>query len=384
MVDKTATTLVISDSCKTISDYAFSDCDSLRSVTIPDSVEYIGSSAFTGCTSLTSVTIPNSVTSIGKWAFSNCPIEYVSMPMDAIKHIPQSKLKEVVITSGTSIGEDAFYNCTSLTSVTIPDSVTSIGEDAFYYCCSLSSVNYLGTIEQWCGITYGGYCANPLHNGAKLYLNGEEVTNLVIPDTVTEIKACAFYGCTSLTSVTIPGSVTSIGEYAFYKCYKLVEVYNLSSLDITAGSSSNGLVGYYALDVYTSLDTPSKLSTDENGYIIYTDGQIKSLVGYVGDETELTLSSGITAIYKYAFYNCDSLTSVTIGNSVESIGDYAFYSCDSLSRVYYAGTVEEWNSITIGSYNTDLTGATRYYYSETEPTTSGNYWHYVDGVVTVW
>ena len=356
------TSVTIGNSVTSIGDYAFEYCTSLTSVTIGNSVTSIGSDAFRNCRSLTSVTIGDSVTSIGDYAFYNCPIEYASIPTMAIYYIwNNSKLKEVVITSGDSIGRGAFSECSSLTSVTIGNSVTSIGDYAFEYCESLTSVYYTGTIDQWVQIEFSGYTANPLYYAKNLYINNELVTEANIT-TATSIKAYAFYsydsltsvtvgnsvtsigdyafsGCDSLTSVTIGNSVTSIGDDAFYKCYKLVEVYNLSSLNIQKGSEDYGYVGYYAKDIYTSLNTPSKLSTDEKGYIIYTDGQTKSLVGYVGDETELTLPSGITEIYQYAFYKSDFLTSVVIPDSVTSIGDYAFYVCRSLTSVTIGNSV---------------------------------------------
>ena len=97
------------------------------------------------------------------------------------------------------------------------------------------------------------------------------------------------------------------------------------------------------------------------------------------------IPDSVTSIGDEAFFVCYSLSSVTIGNSVTSIGENAFYYCLSLNIVYYNGTAEEWSGISIiGSWNYNLTGATRYYYSETEPTTSGNYWHYVGGVPTPW
>ena len=178
------TSVTIGNSVKSIGDYAFSYCDSLTSVVIPDSVTSIGNSAFWNCTSLTSVTIGNSVTSIGDYAFSYCD---------------------------------------SLTSITIGNSVTDIGVMAFYYCDSLNAV-YITDIASWCNIKFRNYVANPLCYAKNLYLNGELVTELVIPDSVTSIRSYAFYGCDSLTSVVIGNNVTSIGDYAFYSCDSLTSI----------------------------------------------------------------------------------------------------------------------------------------------------------------
>jgi hypothetical protein len=153
---------------------------------------------------------------------------------------------------------------------------------------------------------------------------------------VTSIGSSAFYGCRSLTEVTIGDSVTSIGDYAFSHCYKIVEVYNLSSLNITKGSTDNGDVGYYALNIYTPTSGESKLHT-EKGYIFYEDGETVYLMGYVGNQTELVLPNKYNgknySIYQYAFYDCSSLTSITIPNGVTSIGSYAFYNCSSLTSI---------------------------------------------------
>ena len=201
------TSITIPNSVTSIGESAFEGCSGLTSVTIPNSVTSIGSDAFNGCRSLTSVTIPNSVTSIDNYVFGGC-----------------SGLTSVTIpNSVTSIGYYAFSGCSGLTSVTIPNSVTSIGDCAFKGCSGLTAVN-ISDLAAWCSISfYYTEYANPLCCAHHLFLNGTEVKDLVIPNSVTSIGRYAFRGCSGLTSVTIPNSVTSIGYQAFEGCSGLTK-----------------------------------------------------------------------------------------------------------------------------------------------------------------
>ena len=159
----------------------------------------------------------------------------------------------IIPDSVTSIGDSAFYNCSNLTSVTIGNGVTSIGSYAFGNCSNLTSVN-ISDIAAWCNLSFGDSYANPLYYAKNLYLNGELVTDLVIPDSVTSIGDYAFEYCSNLTSVTIPDSVTSIGSSAFYDCD------GLTSVTIGNGVTS---IGSYAFDSCSNLYTIHYVGSEE-------------------------------------------------------------------------------------------------------------------------
>jgi len=182
---------------------------------------------------------------------------------------------------------------------------------------------------------------------------------------------------------------------------------------VTVGDESNGCLGLYALDVYTSADAESKLWTDADGYLFYENGDLCYLIGYTGNETDLTLPATCNgknySIYEYAFYKYREgrLTSVIIPEGVTGIGSYAFNTsteltsltlpsglmsvgvgvvsgCSSLQTIYFSGTEGDWILGIPGTVIHDVEGVAVYFYSETQPTETGDYWHYVDGVPTVW
>jgi len=224
------TSVTIPNSVTIIGDYAFEGCSGLTSVTIPNSVTSIGSGAFFKCSSLTSVTIPNSLTSIGGSTFYYCSaLTSVTIP-NSVKSIGNyafrycTNLASITIGSSVeSIGNSAFECCYNLESITISSGVTSIGDKAFLFCGSLTLVQ-ISDLKAWCEIKFSDYNSNPLNYAKHLYLDGEEVKDMVILDGVTSIGDYAFWGCSGLTSVIIPNSVTSIGKTAFYGCSGLTSV----------------------------------------------------------------------------------------------------------------------------------------------------------------
>ena len=203
--------------------------DTSGSIVIPSkigvySVSAIGGRAFGGCTNLTSVTIPDGVTIIEDGYSTATASTSDYYPYGGGAFAGCSSLTNVTIPSSvTSVGTSAFRGCSGLTSVTIPDGVTSIGASAFSGCSSLTSVN-IADLAAWCKMLVGGAEGNPLCYAKNLYLNGNKVTDLTIPDGMTSIGNYAFYGFGGLTSVTIPDSVASIGDYAFANCTNLASV----------------------------------------------------------------------------------------------------------------------------------------------------------------
>ena len=306
-------------------------CDENASGTLVISSSYngkpvtaIGFQAFRDCTSLTSVTIPDSV---------------------------------------TSIGNSAFRNCSGLTSVTIPDSVTSIGNFAFYLCSSLTSIEVVvgnseytsqdgvlfnknkTTLIVYPGGKQSGHYSIPgsvISIGIYAFWDCSSLTSVTIPDSVTSIGDSAFEGCSGLTSVTIPDSVTSIGRYAFYNCS------SLTSVTIPASVTSIGSQAFAGCSSLTSVTIPDSV-TSIGGY---TFSDCSSL-------TSVTIPDSVTSIGKKAFAGT-KLTEVTILNPNAVIADGAFDSSVNITAAFYSAPLTylvEGNSITVTDCDENASGS---------------------------
>ena len=330
---------------------------SLITATIPETVNYngttynvtsIGGWAFS-CTSLTSVTIPNSVTSIGGWAFIgtalyNNPANWENGALyidDCLIKVDEGFAGHFRIKENTRvILGGAFSDCSSLTSVTIPNSVTSIGDRAFGYCTSLTSMvvasgnstydsrdNCNAIIETATNTLIAGCQNTTIPNsvtsiGDDAFDGCSSLTSITIPNSVTSIGDDAFYRCTALTSITIPNSVTSIGEWAFYGCSAL------TSVTIPNSVTSIGEYAFRGCSSLTSITIPNSVTSIEGGAF---EG-CSSL-------TSVTIPNSVTSIGEGAFWGCSALTSVTIPNSVTSIGYKAFGYCSSLTSITIPNSV---------------------------------------------
>ena len=298
----------------------------LNDVVIPSyykgyAVTDIIDNAFKGCSSITNLTIPDSVTRIGNYAF---------------------------------------YGCTGLTGVTIPDGVTSIGGTAFYntawYNNQPDGLVYAGKVAYQYKGTMPSNTSIVIKDGTlgiadSAFSGCKGLTSIVIPNSVTSIDSWAFIDCSGLTSITIPDGVTSIGYAAFGYCT------GLTSITIPDSVTSIGNYAFYNCNSLTSITIPDSVTSIGTGAFkgctgltsITIPNSVTSIGNYAFQDcsglTSVTIGKGVTSIGDRAFEGCSGLTNITIPDSVTSIGNYSFFGCNKLTTIVFNGTIEQWNAI---------------------------------------
>lgn len=361
-VPKSLTSVVITGGDK-VAKEAFFGCSHLTSVILPASIKSIGERAFGDCARLASVNIPAKVTEIGAEAFAKTKIESATIPNGV-----------------TKVGEKVFYECSALKTLTIGSGVEAVGHEAFLGCDALEAL-YISDVEKWCNIAFDSYYNNPLFYAAKLYVKGEIIEELVIPESITEIGNNTFFrmtnvkrivlhdgitkigdyaftSCTSLESIVIPEGVTSIGKSAFANCAALGEV------TIPAGVIS---IGDYAFNLCSAIESVTVLGATEIGAYAFNGCEalsaidVSAAVAVVGDgafdgcenvksaSAPIAVLEGVstrilstiiinagTEIGEGFFKGAEKLTNVTIADSVTAIGKEAFAGCTALREVGYA------------------------------------------------
>lgn len=339
-----------------ICNYAFLDSEFIESISFGRGVSAIGCHAFEGCRNLTQIVISKQISTIGDFAFYRCyklleiindsqlniipgsdSLGYVGYYAKEV-HTGNSKIAAqgdylfyilgsdnyLIGYTGSdtditlplnyngekySIYNSAFYNCVSITSVTVPEGITHIADSAFRSCTSLKSVRLPDGITQI---------------GLYAFYGCESLTDINIPEGVTKIRDYAFYGCASLIEISLPDTLTELSNYLFYGCTNLEE--------ISVGNALT-LIRSHVFEECTSLVTvnlPASLTMV--GWAAFKD--CESLL-------EIAVPHGVTAIYDYAFYGCKSLESITVPDSVTYLGEFTFYECKSLKSVVVPKGVTE-------------------------------------------
>ena len=281
---------------------------------IKENTKVICNDAFWGCTSLSCIVIPNSVTYIGDDAFSMTALSSVVIP-----------------NSVTSIGKGTFWNCTFLSSIVIPNSVTSIEKQAFDGCTSLSSIVIPDSVTNIgerafssCTSLSGIVIPNSVKSiGYRMFSSCTSLSSIVIPNSVTSIGDSAFWDCTSLFSIIIPDSVTSIGSCAFSNCSSLSNIVIPASV-----TNMDGNPFLYWNGILTVLSSSFFYAND-----VLIDNVKKTIIAFRNKESSYIIPNSITGIGPNAFSHCETLSNIFIPNSVTSIGDNAFGGCTTLSKI---------------------------------------------------
>lgn len=359
-----------------IADWTFYQCESLKTIVFPASFKYIGKYAFCGCTSLWKIrTLDNSIVSIGDYAFVNCVLTNISLgiglktigeyafcnntQLDNNTLSPYSWIPESV----TSIGAYAFYNTklwnsprnndgivyagnwvvgynsNNLGSIVLQfdsDRIAGIGDYAFSDCETLSSIQGLSSCR---------------YIGKGAFYGCSRIASVTLNRNLTEIREKTFFECSALLKVSMPRTLKSIGDYAFYKCSSLTTV-DLSETNC----ESIGRSAFYSSYIQELILSQSLISIGD--YAFYkcnglTNVEFTENIDYIGEKsfykcellTSITLNNKLKEISEYAFAYCSNLTSIDIPNSVEKIGKAAFYNCSNVQTLSFGENLKS-----IGDY----------------------------------
>lgn len=381
-------TVEISDGIERIGDYAFYGCSNLKKVIIPESVKDIGRGAFSGCNKTTGIIIPDGITSIGSETFNNC----------------EGIIGKVVIPESVSIiGDYAFNGCSGITELSLPASA-KLGKYSFDNMKKLTKVKLTGKgeMQNYCTITYDTYDTyyeyTPWYSASKAIKNaGSDASiEVEIGEGVTSIGKFAFNNCEYLSKITMPSTIKNIGEYAFNNCKRLsgnifiptdmteIGNYTFNNCESLRGElvipDSIKKIGDYAFyncsrlekivmpataliktDAFANMKSLKNVKLTGKGNMIgFSNNSNRPVnVSYYDDspwyssscyenEVEVEISSGITSISDYAFYNCRYLSKLVIPDTVEEIGNYAFVNNDLLSSIEFGGSEKDWKNISVG------------------------------------
>lgn len=282
------------------------DSTKIKKVIVNNGVTSIGDDAFLNCTLLTSITLPDTLTEIGISAFNNTNLSSIVLP-DSVTHL----------------GSHVFYDCKNLSSVTLSKGLASIPEYAFQNCTSLTSITLPDTLTE---IEFTA-------------LNNTGLTSVVIPDSIAVIGSHIFADCKNLSSVTLSNALTSIPQNMF------AQTPNLTTLSIPESVTHLDWCAFNNCGLKTIVLPDSITSTDS--WVFNNSTALTSVV----------LSKGLNTITQDFFRNCTNLSWVFIPASITSIQKEAFLNCDNLTDIYYSGTKEQWASVVIESDNIPLTTA---------------------------
>lgn len=346
-----------------ISDRAFQDCYSLRSITIPNSITNLGQSVFYYCTNLADLTMGTNVTGIGQVDFYNCSrLGSVAIP-NSVTSIGSAAFDRCygmtnisLGSSVTNIGSDAFALCSSLTNVTIPKGVTGIGIAAFSGCFDLKAINVEAGNSAYSSV--GGVLFD-FGQTTLVECPGGVVGSYNVPDGVKIIGVQAFANCTNVSSVAIANSVTNVGIGAFQFCYNLANVSigtnvisigsgafyycrSLANVTIPASVTALGPLPFEYCTSLTAINVDALNPNYSSAGGVLLDRSQSTIIEFPGGLAgNYMVPSSVTSIEGYSCYGCMKVASITIPSSVTNIGEWAFAVCYDLTSVYFAGNAPD-------------------------------------------